>query len=240
MEEYLELTSKIGRMMGGSAQNAIFEDSPLRRLLIKRARLLASAKEKLPALQKVISEREEPVRRALVYCGDGTVKDIADDTVKRQVEETCRLLGEDLHLRVRSYTSRESAEERDIILKNFSDDFLDAIVAIRCLDEGVDLPAASIGFILASTTNPRQYIQRRGRLLRRAPGKERSEIYDFIVVPPDDPTIGDKTFNIERRLFKRELKRICEFCETAENSASAMETLLPLRKKYNLLGGVVE
>lgn len=78
-------------------------------------------------------------------------------------------------------------------------------------------------------------------MLRRAPGKDFSVIYDFIVVPPEmGGAESDQVFNIERKLFRRELARICEFCETAENGASALEELLSLRIKYNLIAGVVE
>jgi len=93
-----------------------------------------------------------------------------------------------------------------------------------------------MGFFLASSSNPRQFIQRRGRLLRKAEGKERAIIYDFIIEPPDfGGELDHNAFNMERKLFKRELKRVSEFCKLAENGAQEMDKLLPLRKKYNLL-----
>jgi len=109
-------------------------------------------------------------------------------------------------------------------------------VASRCLDEGIDVPDARMAFILASSTNPRQFIQRRGRLLRKAPGKTRAHIWDFIIRPPDlGGQTDDDTFNVERRLFQRELRRIIEFCRTAENGDAALHTLHDLRSRYNLL-----
>ncbi len=241
-EEYLELTLKISRIACFAQESAgdSEEHENLKRLLIKRARLVANASTKLPALKNLIAGWEEPLKMALIYCGDGTI-DKPDATTMRQVSEVCRILGEELGIRTRRYTSQEAVDDRALILEDFRQGYLDAVVAIRCLDEGVDIPNASVGFLLASSSNPRQYVQRRGRLLRRAPGKEFSTIYDFIVVPPDmGGSDSDAVFNVERKLFRRELARVCEFCETAENGASALETLLPLRIKYNLLSGATE
>ena len=234
-EQYWELTQQISR-------NSFSEDgemSPvLKMLLIKRSRLLASAANKLPALSQVLESLESPANRALVYCGDGRVESDAsgDQDNERQIEATLRLLGGKHGLRVRKFTCDESVEEREDMLGRLRDRQLDAIVAIRCLDEGIDVPDIRMAFILASSTNPRQFIQRRGRLLRRAPGKNRAYIWDFVVRPPD---LGGKfdevTFNTERRLLKRELERIVDFCRTAENGDVALNQLLNLRKTYNLL-----
>ena len=82
---------------------------------------------------------------------------------------------------VKKFTSEESGEERQEIKNGFVNKDYQAIVAIRCLDEGVNIPSIKTAYILASTTNPKQYIQRRGRVLRKAEGKEFSIIHDFIV-----------------------------------------------------------
>lgn len=137
---------------------------------------------------------------------------------------------------MRNFTYRKGPAEREDILRDFRSGFLDGIVAIRCLDEGIDLPDLRIGFLPASSTNPRQFIQRRGRLLRNAPNKPYAIIYDFMVVPPDmDGDHDDAAFNLERRFLQRELARVGEFCTTALNNEEAMRTLLDLRIKYNLL-----
>ena len=155
---------------------------------------------------------------------------------RRQIDAVAHLLGNQHDLRVRTFTYRESPADREEIITNLKSGALDGVVAIRCLDEGIDLPDLQMGFLLASSTNPRQFIQRRGRLLRNAPGKDRAIIYDFIVIPPNmDGLIDSTAFNMERNLFKRELVRICEFCETAENGPEALASLLDLRRQYNLL-----
>jgi superfamily II DNA or RNA helicase len=90
-----------------------------------------------------------------------------------------------------------------------------------------------MGFLLASSTNPRQFIQRRGRLLRHAEGKDFAIIHDFIIEPPDfGGSLSDEAYNLERRFFKRELNRILDFCNTAENGQAALNSLKALRLKY--------
>jgi superfamily II DNA or RNA helicase len=91
---------------------------------------------------------------------------------------------------------------------------------MKCLDEGVDIPSARIGIILASTTNPREFIQRRGRLLRRAKGKEFAEIYDMIVAPLFDEEDQSDVLNHARKIMEKELKRADEFAKDATNAAS--------------------
>jgi DNA phosphorothioation system restriction enzyme len=235
-ERYWELSQQIARQAASNEGEEMSE--ALKMLLIQRARLLASAANKLPALSKVLDELDQPAEQAIVYCGDGRVENdaSADAENERQIEAVLRLLGNKHRLRVRKFTCDESVDEREEMLERLRDRKLDAIVAIRCLDEGIDVPDVRMAFILASSTNPRQFIQRRGRLLRRAPGKSRAHIWDFVVKPPDlGGRFDSATFNTERGLFKRELERIVDFCRTAENGDAALNQLLSLRKTYNLL-----
>ena len=109
---------------------------------------------------------------------------------------------------------------------------LQGLVAIRCLDEGIDIPAIKHAVILASSTNPRQFIQRRGRILRPDPGKERAVLYDMVVLPPE---LDRETLSIERNLLKKELLRLIEFADLADNAAAARTQLLTLQKRYGLM-----
>jgi len=234
-DRYAELSRQIARAWS-KAENDDDGMERLRMLLIRRARLLASAQNKLPTLSALLASRESAVEKALVYCGDGQVDGPTDSESERQIEAVSRLLGEKHGLKVRQFTCEEPSEEREEILRKLRTGALDAVVAIRCLDEGIDIPDVRLGFLLASSTNPRQFIQRRGRLLRRAPGKDRADIYDFIVQPPDFGGESDASaFNLERRLFGRELERILEFCGSAENGPTALHTLQDLRLRYNML-----
>jgi DNA phosphorothioation system restriction enzyme len=231
--EYLSLTQRISRLIAREDEDS--DPSPnLMALLIARSRLIGAAANKLPKLAEIVRKLDPPARQALFYCGDGRT-DGGEDAI-RQISAVCRLLGDELGLRIRRFTYEETAKERDEILNALKTRALDGIVAIRCLDEGIDLPEVRLGFLLSSTTNPRQFIQRRGRLLRPALGKAHATIYDLIVRPPNfDSMHDDAGFNLERRMFGRELERIVEFCETALNGPAALGSLRDLRIRFNLL-----
>ncbi len=236
-EEYAEISAKLARIMPAVDRGDDIEQAAMR-LLIKRARLLGGAANKMTALDSLISSLPEGPQKAIFYCGDGRTTDSITDDEVRQIQAVARLLGEKHGLRVRNFTYRETAQEREEILRDLASGFLDGVVAIRCLDEGIDLPDLRMGFLLASSTNPRQFIQRRGRLLRNASGKSRAIIYDFIVSPPDyGGDQDDDAFNMERAFFRRELARIVEFCQMAENGPEALGSLRELRIKHNLLAG---
>lgn len=233
-QQYWDITRELARFFPPDEGGELGEGAM--RLLIKRARLIGAAADKLTQLDALLARLPEKPRRALFYCGDGRVTDHVASDDKRQIEAVAQLLGNQHNLRVRTFTYQEKTAEREDILRDLRSGFLDGVVAIRCLDEGIDLPALETGFLLASSSNPRQFVQRRGRLLRKAPGKDKATIYDFVVVPPPmDGDVNDAAFNLERRLFQGELRRITEFCQTALNGYAALETLAPLRKHYNLL-----
>jgi superfamily II DNA or RNA helicase len=234
-EEYLDITTKLAKFFpSGDVEGEIQQIAM--RLLMKRARLLAGATQKIIKLDELIQSLSCLPKKAIFYCGDGRTTDIIQKDEVRQIKAVSRLLGTKHGMKIRNFTSREKSQDREEILRDFESGFLDAIVAIRCLDEGIDLPDLRVGFLLASSTNPRQFIQRRGRLLRNAPGKNRADIYDFIIEPPNlGGEIDDDAFNLERSFFQRELKRIVEFCRTAENGPTALNSLKSLRINYNLL-----
>lgn len=234
-EEYAEITEKLGKILCRQEDDAELGQSAMS-LLIRRARLLAGAQNKIPALNRVLKALPAKPEKALFYCGDGRTTDQVSQEERRQIEAVARLLGDQHGLRVRNFTYREKTEEREQILKDLGSGFLDGVVAIRCLDEGIDLPDLRMGFLLASSTNPRQFIQRRGRLLRKAEGKEFAIIHDFIIEPPDfGGSLSDDAYNLERRFFKRELMRIQDFCNTADNGQTALNFLKDLRLKYGLI-----
>jgi len=235
-DEYIEITKKISQCSRGGKLDDESESSKiLQALLIKRARILGNASNKLEVLKKVVKPYRESFFN-LFYAGDGVVED------ERQIDKVCQLLGLDseVQMRIDRFTAEESTEERRNILERFEKKDLQGIAAIRCLDEGVDVPATQRAFILSSSTNPRQFIQRRGRILRN-PNKDENkvaEIHDFIVVPPNSENATNLVtdiFNVERNLIKRELIRFAEFAETADNGPQARKIILELLDTYNLL-----
>lgn len=233
IEEYNNLTVLLARYLGNSDDNSLNKSAM--RVLLKRARLIASAKNKIPILKRYL-ERKKDDSHILVYCGDGTVEGLEDERTVRQIEEVVRVIGKEIGMRCASYTARTPAERRIELLKQFSSGDIQVLVAIRCLDEGVDIPATRTAYILASSTNPRQFIQRRGRLLRLYPGKTRAYIYDFFVGPPLEYTPEyAKDYKVMKNLVRRELKRAEEFAELAENGPVAMSELFKIRQHFGLL-----
>lgn len=175
----------------------------------------------------------------LIYCGATETKDSESDNLSRQITSVTRLLGNNFNMKVAKFTSEETMDERKDIIDKFSNGIdLQAIVAIKCLDEGVNIPAIRNAFILSSTTNPREFIQRRGRVLRKYPGKEFAYIYDFITLPRNENDIysaTDKELRNDLSLIKRELVRIREFANLAENKNRALKIIEEILSCYNNL-----
>lgn len=229
--DYVKLTSKIGwALLLSEKRNVKIEKEDLTALLMQRSRLIASAKNKLTALKKLMLNRLQTTH-TLFYCGDGWVEKNNISNL-RQMEAVVKVLGSELGYRVNTYTSETSIKTREKLRKQFENGELQGLVAIRCLDEGIDIPAIKNAVILASSQNPRQFIQRRGRILRPHSSKERATLFDMIVLPPD---MGRSTLAIERNLLKKELKRFLEFADLADNAGEARVKLLSIQKKYGLL-----
>ena len=228
IEIYAELTSRIGRAIsiGGDEDN----DS-LTALLMQRARLIGAAANKLEALREVMRSRLDTTH-TLFYCGDGSVEDHLSDESQRQLEAVAQILGKEMGYGVATYTAETTLEEREDLRDQFELGELPGLVAIRCLDEGVDIPAIQTAVILASSGNPRQFVQRRGRILRPHPNKQRATLFDMIVLPPD---LGRETLEIERNLLRKELQRFVEFADLADNAGEARVKLLALQDRYGLL-----
>ena len=114
---------------------------------------------------------------------------------------------------------------------------LQALVAIKCLDEGVNIPSIKTAFILASSTNPKEYIQRRGRVLRKFPGKDYAVIFDFITLPFPMDEIGfqsQEIINSTRGLVKREIIRMLDFAEIAENPSETYDLIYNLKHGFGV------
>ena len=141
-------------------------------------------------------------------------------------------------MEVSQFTSNEDIEERETLKREFSlGETLKVLIAIKCLDEGVNIPKIKTAFILASTTNPKEYIQRRGRVLRLAQGKEYAEIYDFITLPyPLDEVSSLTSMQLKRciTLVKNELNRASEFSRLAINMVESESIIDEIKDAYSL------
>lgn len=210
---------------------------------MNRARLVAGAEDKLQKLSEEIVLYEKD-KHILVYCGatkvlkpDEDFTEVDEDDM-RQIDAVTHILGNLHHMDIAQFTSREDIETRERLKKEFGvGDTLQALVAIKCLDEGVNIPQIKTAFILASTTNPKEYIQRRGRVLRRSPGKEFAEIYDFITLPRpmgEVSALTEEQLKREMTLVRNELCRAEEFARIALNMVEAESVLDDIKSAYGI------
>ena len=226
-------------------------------LLIKRARIVSGARNKIKILYDLMKDHKDE-NNILVYCGatkvpnDDYIKEfnyeydyddkLFDGQSKRQIDIVADMLGNKLGMRVARFTSSENKKERELIKSNFAEGkMLQCIVAIKCLDEGLNIPGIQKAFILASSTNPKEYIQRRGRVLRKAKGKEFAYIYDFVTFPHDLDSgyVNPETAQYELSLIKKERDRMEDFAKLAENSSAVDKILTKIENLYqiNVIGG---
>lgn len=241
LDSYNELTEKIINILRRSKKDTLPKSAEM--LMIQRARIVASARNKLSALYEIIKNEYKDDNQMLIYCGATTVENsnykegVVDSEEKRQIDIVVDMLGNQLGMRVSKFTSEEDSKEREVIKESFSDgQMLQALVAIRCLDEGVNIPGIKTAFILASSTNPKEYIQRRGRVLRKAPNKRYAKIYDFITLPRDinKPMYGSEYQSSEYSLLRREFERMEDFARLAENSSEFSKLKDKITDFYNL------
>ncbi len=239
LHEYVEITDKVAKILKKVPHGDDLPQSA-ERLLIKRARIIAGAQEKVVKLKEVITPYQN-ANHLLVYCGATRVESLylnetaIDSDDQRQIDEATSLLGNVLGMRVTQFTAAEDSRQRELIKEQFSKGEIQALVAIKCLDEGMNIPGIETAFILASSTNPKEYIQRRGRVLRKAPGKQYAKIYDFITLPrPLDEYSFQSSIQAELSLVKREVERMRDFQELSENPSDVTEIIRAITEKYNL------
>lgn len=242
LEEYDRLTKEMSKCM--TTKNGVLVLNELgKRIAIQRARVVAAAKSKIDALKNLIIEKQlQSEKHMLVYCGAAnliTGNDQTDKDELRQITNVIKMLGNDLGMVVARFTSEETIDQRREITEHFKDGDYQALVAIKCLDEGVNIPSIETAFILASTTNPKEYIQRRGRVLRlsKSTGKKYAKIYDFITLPTklnQVSGLSQSTYDSELTLVQNELKRATEFARIAENYAEALEQLDEIKEQYRV------
>lgn len=237
LEQYHALSKEIGKCV--IKKNGKTKLSDRGKILAqKRSRLIAGAFNKVNALAKVIKPYKND-NHILVYCGATKISEQDENGEDmRQIDAITELLGKNMGMNVAQFTSREDSYTRDLLRRKFFDgDFLQVLVAIKCLDEGVNIPAIKIAFILASTTNPKEYIQRRGRVLRKYPGKEFAIIYDFITLPRPLDEAANLTYEeikCEKSMVRNEVNRMKEFNRLAMSKMEADKLIYDIIDTYKL------
>ena len=243
--DYIELTRKITTFKPKTKE----EKEIFNILCMKRQRILHKAENKVDAFKEILlSEfvKKGSLKYTLVYAPEGlgdedTVFDASKNDTLIESESDRNILNYYTKLvseinnkiTVKQFTGNTSFVERINILKEFSNGTLEVITSMKCLDEGVDVPRSELAIFCASTGNPRQFIQRRGRVLRLDPLKHQATIYDLVVIP--DRSDDKALFNIEKNVVEKELRRIRDFATMSENEYDTFETLKDTLNYYQLI-----
>lgn len=211
-EEEIERYRKFAKAIAMYSNPKNFDPQRVKNARVGASRIVKKAEAKATALGDLLDELGENLHFALIYCEDSD----QINTAREQLHSRGIFFGE--------ITEAESSAERQKVLSNFSNGYIDVILAMRCLDEGVDIPEARIGILLASSGNPREFIQRRGRLMRTSPGKHSAVLYDFAVLATPEILAGTGLDSIKHK----ELARIAEFSEDAMNAEAVVASVAGL------------
>ncbi|MXV38350.1 DEAD/DEAH box helicase [Flavobacteriaceae bacterium Ap0902] len=231
-EQYVEISKKL--LMFFDFKKGEFKNDPIVKVLLRnRKRIIHKATNKLYAFNTIIKEliKNNDDKYVFAYIPEGNTINSEGETVKILNQYLLKTHQQYPKLKMNSYTNED--QNLGEILRGFEDGKIDILFAMRMLDEGVDIPRAEVGIFASSTGNPRQFIQRRGRLLRKHKDKNFATIYDMVVIPKLDYSHSE-LFNIERNLVRNELNRVGYFASLAMNFYDSREALEHVCLKYDL------
>lgn len=248
MDAYVELTDRIAKYFNFDKGRFDDIDDKLKMLLLARKRIVHKAERKLDVFKNIIEKRYQTkgnLKYTLVYVPEGNMpdyignnddfdrsEDIGDDNdAERLINQYTRVVTEvDDHVTVRKFVSGQ--KDREEILSDFADGKLQVLTSMKCLDEGVDVPRSELAIFCSSTGNPRQFIQRRGRVLRTHPDKKMAELHDLVVVPELNP--NSTSFRMEQSLLRGELMRVNNFALLSETPSFSEMELRDVMNHYGL------
>lgn len=248
MSAYAELSEKISKYFNFNTESFDVQDDVLKMLLIARKRIVHKAENKLQIFKEIIQRRFEEkgsLKYSLIYVPEGNSpdyldgdddfchsEDIADDNdAEHLINQYTKAVSEiDEKVTVRKFVSGQ--KDREEILSDFSSGKLEVLTSMKCLDEGVDVPRSELAIFCSSTGNPRQFIQRRGRVLRTHPDKKYAELHDLVVVPMLNSSA--LSFKMERSLLRGELSRVNNFASLSENPSFSDIELRDVLDYYGL------
>lgn len=196
-----------------------------------RLRAISMADGKMDNISYIFNQVKEK-NHFIIYCSDGKLfyKDKSNNPSEiRHLEYILRLINNSiinnsLNLRATKFTASENVDTRMDLIDRFNKGYDDIMVAIRCLDEGINIPSIKSALILSSNDNYREFVQRRGRILRLYKGKELANIYDVIVLPSSE----NKSF------ASIELRRFYEYARLALNKDELLKRLDEELSNYGL------
>ena len=210
-DQWDEITKRLRRLSGqnasGKSPNPASEQQ-IKMLLIQRARVLKKAQAKSSAAAAILAKHYHHGDRWIVYCDDlAQLTAVQVDLAKAGIDS----------MQYHSEMTGDKQQTISLFERNGG-----IVVSIRCLDEGVDIPAATHALILASSKNPREYIQRRGRVLRRADRKSVANIHDLLVLPSAVET-SDDVENPHLNIVAGEITRAIEFGRSGLNPSAVTD-----------------
>lgn len=253
MQEYAQITEQLLRLFD-SATNQFKDSQKAKKLLMLRKRILHKAEDKIRVFKEIITEiGQDKLKYCFVYVPEGKKMFDSDEaniysyydndsdtgmyeeTIIKQMLNTTKEIFP--NTTCNTYTGTNNKAERKTILQGFENGQINVLFAMKCLDEGIDVPRAEYGIFASSTGNPRQFIQRRGRLLRKHSEKTFAHIYDMVVVPNfQSPFYSQKSWKMEQNLVKGELNRVGYFANLATNNyTGALQSLDEVAKFYDLV-----
>lgn len=240
LNEYFRISKQLFKYF--DTETGMYKKGPeVEFLLLARKRIIHKAANKLSAFGSILKDefqKRTNLYYTLVYVPEGIEAnyeeddiddvDIADlpliDAYTRAVSKT------DLSIMVRQFTA--GSKDRDQLLKDFEAGKVHVLTSMKCLDEGVDVPRSELAIFCSSTGNPRQFVQRRGRVLRQHKDKHFATIHDLVVVPRAE--VVENTFEMEKSLFKKELQRVFDFARLAMNPMDSYLELEIALQQYGL------
>lgn len=210
-------------------------------LLLARKRIIHKAENKAPVFKRILKDefaKNGNLKYTLVYVPEGLEADYSKTDIDTESDEDIKLINEytrivsetDDSLMVKQYTS--NTKNRANILKEYENGKIHVLTSMKCLDEGVDVPQSKLAIFCSSTGNPRQFIQRRGRVLRLHKDKIHAIIHDLVVIPKIDSE--DSNYDMERNLVRKELERVVDFSNLSMNKMDTYEALKDVLDYYNL------
>jgi len=242
MKRYKEISLQLLRMGLFDKDTGTFRSTPeIEKKLLERKRIIHKATNKLDAFRDILKnefDKRENLKYTLVYVPEGIDSNFEEIDFSVETDDENRLINEytkavsntDDSVMVKQFTA--NSKNREEILNNYEDGNIHVLTSMKCLDEGVDVPRSELAIFCASTGNPRQFIQRRGRVLRLHKDKIHATIHDLVVVPE----VGEEenNFEMEKNLVKKELERVVDFANLAMNKTDTYGTLKNILDYYNL------
>ena len=247
MSEYMHISKQLVKFYSNERKRFTTDDDIVMRLLLKRKRIIHKASNKDDIFKTILEQRYKEkgnLKYTLVYVPEGSrpddmQSDMYDKNEDIEKDDYSEILI-DKYSRIVLDVSNQTTvkkfisgiKERSIILDQFAKGEIEVLTSMKCLDEGVDVPRSEMAIFCASTGNPRQFIQRRGRILRKHPEKHIAIIHDLVVVP--EINSAQDNYTMERNLLHSELKRVHDFAILSENADFTYTELEDVTSYYNL------